>query len=165
MAAWLGLGCLAPAVFTLLTNIVAFLLLLLVKGKTGDFIYSLPIVVSFSLVAAMVVAWTFAPLMGFYMLKGQKGFEASDGQPARGFPRLYKAFVEGCIARRWLSAGVAVLVLVTGVMLVRTIGTSFFPKDLHDVFVVNLDLPEDSPIRETRDVALDAIRQIDALRG
>ena len=64
---------LAHAVFyATLTNVVAFLPLLLVKGKTGDFIYSLPIVVSWSLVAAMLVAWTIAPLLGFYMLKGQK---------------------------------------------------------------------------------------------
>src|SRR4029078_428051 len=95
MAAWLGPTRLARAVFyASFTNIVAFLPLLLVKGKTGDFIYSLPIVVSFSLVAAMLVAWTFAPLLGFYMLKGQKGFEGgSNGQPARGFPHLYKTFV------------------------------------------------------------------------
>lgn len=166
VAAWLGPKRLARAVFyATLTNIVAFLPLLLVEGKTGDFIYSLPIVVSLSLVAAMIVAWTFAPLLGLYLLRGQKGFEASDGQPSAGFPRLYKAFVERCIEHRFVSAGVAVLVLVAGGFLVRSIGSSFFPKDLHDVFVVNLDLPAGSPIRQTRDVALDAIRQIDALEG
>ncbi len=77
IAAWLGPRNLARAVFyATLTNIVAFVPLLLVKGKTGDFIYSLPIVVSFSLVASMLVAWTFAPLLGFYMLKGQKSLGA-----------------------------------------------------------------------------------------
>ncbi|HZL98939.1 MAG TPA: efflux RND transporter permease subunit [Planctomycetota bacterium] len=166
VAAWRGPTRLARAVFyATLTNIVAFLPLLLVKGKTGDFIYSLPIVVSLSLVAAMLVAWTFAPLMGFYLLKGQKGFEASDGKPITGFPRLYKAFVEHCIAHRFVSVGIAVLILSAGALLVGSIGSSFFPKDLHDVFVVNLDLPEGSPIRQTREVALDAIRQIDALEG
>lgn len=166
IAAWLGPKRLSRAVFyATFTNIVAFLPLLLVKGKTGDFIYSLPIVVSFSLFGAMIVAWTFAPLMGFYFLKGQKGFETSDGKPATGFPRLYKAFVEGCIAHRFVSTAVAVLILVSGALLVRTIGTSFFPKDLHSVFVVNLDLPEGSPIGKTRDVALDAVRRIDALEG
>jgi multidrug efflux pump subunit AcrB len=166
VAAWRGPQRLARAVFyATLTNIVAFLPLLLVKGKTGDFIYSLPIVVSLSLVAAMLVAWTFAPLLGFYVLKGQKGFEGSDGMPATGFPRLYKAFVERCIAHRFVSVGVAVLIMVAGALLVRSIGSSFFPKDLHDVFVVNLDLPEGSPLRQTREVTLDAIRQIDALEG
>ena len=111
IAAWLGPKRLAHAVFyATLTNIVAFLPLLLVKGKTGDFIYSLPIVVSWSLVAAMLVAWTFCPLLGFYMLKGQKSLGASDGgKPAGGFPRLYKAFVENCIAHRFRTTAVSLV--------------------------------------------------------
>lgn len=167
IAAWLGPKHLAHAVFyATLTNIVAFLPLLLVKGKTGDFIYSLPIVVSFSLLAAMLVAWTFSPLMGFYMLKGQKSLGAADGKPMTGFPRVYKAFVENCIAHRGRTVAVSVAILVGGALVcAKTIGTSFFPKDLHDVFVVNLDLPEGSPIRETRAVVLDAIREIDRLEG
>jgi multidrug efflux pump subunit AcrB len=90
VASWLGPRHLAHAVFyATLTNIVAFLPLLLVKGKTGDFIYSLPIVVSWSLFAAMLVAWTFCPLLGFYMLKGQKALGAADGgKSAGGFPRV-----------------------------------------------------------------------------
>lgn len=166
IAAWLGPKRLARAVFyATLTNIVAFLPLLLVEGETGDFIYSLPIVVSLSLVAAMLVAWTFAPLLGFYLLRGQKGLEGSDGTPAAGFSRVYRSFVERCIAHRFVTAGVAVLVLAGGALLVRSIGSSFFPKDLHDVLVVNLDLPEGSPIRQSREVALEAIREIDALEG
>lgn len=165
-AAWLGPKRLARAVFyATLTNIVAFLPLLLVKGKTGDFIYSLPIVVTFSLLAAMLVAWTFAPLLGYYMLRGQRGFEATNGQAPRGFPRLYQRFVAWCIAHRFRTLGVAVVVLAGGVLLTRLIGTSFFPKDLHDVFVVNLDLPEGAPLRETRAVAFEAIEAIEQLEG
>ncbi len=166
LAAWMGPKRLSRAVFyATLTNIVAFLPLLLVTGKTGDFIYSLPIVVSLSLFAAMIVAWTFAPLLGALILKGQSGFESADGKPVRGFPRLYKGLVEWCIGHRLLSMAGALSMLVAGAMLVRTIGVSFFPYDLHDVFVVNIDLPEGSPIARTRDVALDAVRQIDALEG
>jgi multidrug efflux pump subunit AcrB len=166
IAAWLGPKRLAHAVFyATLTNVVAFLPLLLVKGKTGDFIYSLPIVVSFSLVAAMIVAWTFAALLGFYVLKGQKSLGSTDGKPASGFPRLYKAFVEGCIAHRFRTVSIALVILGAGMLVCGSIGTSFFPKDLHSVFVVNLDLPEGSPIRATREVALEAVRKIDALEG
>lgn len=168
IASWLGPKHLAHAVFyATLTNIVAFLPLLLVKGKTGDFIYSLPIVVSWSLVAAMLVAWTFCPLLGFYMLKGQKALGAShDGKPAGRFPRLYKAFVENCIEHRIRTTAVALVILAAGALVCwGSIGTSFFPKDLHNVFTVNLDLPEGSPIRETRDVAMETIREIEALEG
>src|SRR4029453_3493964 len=100
------------------------------------------------------------------MLKGQKNLGGSDGKPASGFPRLYKAFVENCIAHRYRTTAIAVVILLAGVAVVHaTIGTSFFPKDLHNVFTVNLDLPEGSPIRATRAVAMDAIRKMDALEG
>jgi multidrug efflux pump subunit AcrB len=58
-----------------------------------------------------------------------------------------------------------VIILGAGMLVVNAIGTSFFPKDLHSVFVVNLDLPEGSPIRATREVAMEAVRKIDALEG
>jgi multidrug efflux pump subunit AcrB len=75
----------ARAVFyATLTNVVAFLPLLLVKGKTGDFIYSLPIVVSFSLLASMLVAWTFAPLLGFYA-QGSEGLKPPTASLQAGF--------------------------------------------------------------------------------
>lgn len=166
VAAWLGPKRLARAVFyATLTNVVAFLPLLLVKGKTGDFIYSLPIVVAFSLVSSMLLAWTFAPLLGYYMLKGQKGFEGESGATTTGFPRAYKRFVEGCIEHRYKSIAVAFLILGGGTLVASRIGTSFFPKDFHDVFVVNVDLPEGTPISETRDIALRTVKKIDELEG
>jgi multidrug efflux pump subunit AcrB len=100
------------------------------------------------------------------MLKGQKSLGGADGKPASGFPRLYKTFVEYCIGHRFRTVAIALALLVAGALVCwRTIGTSFFPKDLHNVFVVNLDLPEGSPIRATRDVAMEAVRKIDALEG
>ena len=50
VAAWLGPQKLARAIlYATVTNCVAFLPLLLVRGKTGEFIYSLPVVVTAAL--------------------------------------------------------------------------------------------------------------------
>ena len=77
VAAWLGPQKLARAIlYATVTNCVAFLPLLLVRGKTGDFIYSLPVVVTASLVSSRIVSMTFTPLLGYYILRGQKGLEA-----------------------------------------------------------------------------------------
>ena len=84
MAAWLGPQKLARAIlYATVTNCVAFLPLLLVKGRVGDFIYSLPVVVTASLVSSRIVSMTFMPLLGYYVLRGQKGFEAA-GDGGRG---------------------------------------------------------------------------------
>jgi multidrug efflux pump subunit AcrB len=68
-AAWLGPRHLRhPMVFGTLINIFAFLPLLLLSGDKGEFMKCLPIVIMISLLAALLVSFTFTPLIG--------GFEA-----------------------------------------------------------------------------------------
>jgi multidrug efflux pump subunit AcrB len=53
-----------PIVFGTLINIFAFLPLLMLTGDKGEFMKSLPVVVSLALFAALVVSFTFTPLIG-----------------------------------------------------------------------------------------------------
>jgi multidrug efflux pump subunit AcrB len=168
VAAWLGPQKLARAIlYATVTNCVAFLPLLLVRGKTGDFIYSLPVVVTVSLVSSRIVSMTFMPLLGYYLLRGQKGFESSGEK--RGvaglFARLYRHFSTWCLNHKALTLGTAVLLLVAGCVSLGSVGTAFFPKDLHNVFTVNVYLAEGTPIRQTEEEALRVVRAIDKLEG
>src|SRR5438270_5556108 len=57
VAAWLGPTKLANAIlFATITNIVAYLPLLMLSGLTAAFVYSLPIVLACSLVASRIVS-------------------------------------------------------------------------------------------------------------
>src|SRR5262249_47761346 len=68
-AAWVGPTRLATAiVYATVTNIVAYLPFLMLTGSMGQFLYSLPIVITVSLVASRVVSMTFIPLLGAYIL-------------------------------------------------------------------------------------------------
>jgi multidrug efflux pump subunit AcrB len=70
IAAWLGPTKLATAIlFATITNIVAYLPLLVIGGDVGRFIFSLPVVLTLSLVASRIVSMTFIPLIGYYLLK------------------------------------------------------------------------------------------------
>ncbi|MFH0788825.1 MAG: efflux RND transporter permease subunit, partial [Pseudomonadota bacterium] len=63
IAAWLGPTKLATAIlFATITNIVAYLPLLTLSGDTRLFLYSLPVVLTCSLVASRIVSMTFIPL-------------------------------------------------------------------------------------------------------
>jgi len=168
VAAWLGPQKLARAIlYATLTNCVAFLPLLLVHGATGEFIYSLPVVVTASLVASRVVSMTFIPLLGYHLLRGQLGLEAGLNGAGRGarFARLYNGFSELCMEHKWTSLGACLIVAGAAASLVPLIGTSFFPKDLHSVFTVDLFLPEGTPVRETKAEALRAVAEIDRVIG
>ncbi|HVX12214.1 MAG TPA: efflux RND transporter permease subunit [Pirellulales bacterium] len=168
VAAWLGPQKLARAIlYATITNCVAFLPLLLVGGLVGEYIYSLPMVVTASLVASRIVSMTFIPLLGYHLLKGQAGMEAGLAREGRGFrfAQLYNGFSELCMRYKWTSLISCLIVLATALSLVPLIGTSFFPKDLHSVFTIDLYLPEGTPIRETKVEALRAVTEVDRLLG
>ena len=168
VAAWLGPQKLARAIlYATVTNCVAFLPLLLVKGRVGDFIYSLPVVVVASLVSSRIVSMTFMPLLGYYVLRGQKGFEAAGEQGGRGarVARYYRRFSGWCLDHKALVLSVFVTLLCCGAAVLPLLGTSFFPKDLHDVFTVNVFLTEGSPIRETKGEVLKVLQEIERLEG
>ena len=70
IAAWLGPTKLATAIlFATITNIVAYLPLLLVSGESGRFLYSLPVVLACALVVSRIVSMTFIPMLGYYLLR------------------------------------------------------------------------------------------------
>lgn len=151
-AAWQGPTKLARAIFfATLTNIVAFAPLLLVTGTMGEFIYGLPMVVSLSLIASRIVSMTFMPLLGYYLLKGQKGFEAAlEGNgSAANFARKYNAITEWMLDHKGKSFAAFLAFLVIGLAPVFLIKTQFFPEEALSRFYIHVRLPEGADIRAT----------------
>jgi multidrug efflux pump subunit AcrB len=63
---WLGPTKIATAIlYATITNLVAYLPFLLVTGNTGEFLYSLPIVMTCALVASRLASMTFKPVLAF----------------------------------------------------------------------------------------------------
>ena len=58
--------------FATITNIVAYLPFLMITGDTGEFLYSLPIVMTCALVASRIVSMTFIPQLGYYLMRPGK---------------------------------------------------------------------------------------------
>ncbi len=159
VAAWSGPNKLAKAIlYATLTNTVAFAPLLLVKGGMGDFISSLPAVVVISLVASRIVSMTFMPLLGYYLLRGQQGYEgALDGQ---GFgarlARGYNGMTEWMLDNRGKSFLAFAIFLVIGLLPVTRIKTQFFPDEALQRFYIHVRLPEGSDVRATSALAKQA---------
>jgi multidrug efflux pump subunit AcrB len=167
-AAWQGPTKLAKAIlFATITNVVAFAPLLLVKGTMGDFIYSLPMVVSLSLVSSRIVSMTFMPLIGSYILQGQKGYEAAleDGGKGARLAQKYNAVTEWILDHKAKSFLGFVAFLIIGMSPAVLIKTQFFPEEAMTRFYVHVRLPEGSDIRATQDVAEAARQSLVATEG
>ncbi|HEV8367871.1 MAG TPA: efflux RND transporter permease subunit [Pyrinomonadaceae bacterium] len=153
VAAWLGPTKLATAiVYATITNIVAYLPFLMVKGATGEFLYTLPVVLVCSLIASRLVSMTFIPLLGYYLLR-PKAEKTIEERRKKGFAAQYYRLGTWAINHRWKVMAGAMGFLLLGGVLMSQLKTQFFPKDLSYLSYVDVWLPDDAPLSATNDAA------------
>jgi multidrug efflux pump subunit AcrB len=162
VAAWLGPTKLATAIFyATLTNIIAYGPFLMLTGNTGAFLRSLPIVMTASLLCALVVAMTFVPLLGFYILRPPKKKELTlEEKRRRGFYGFYNRLVGRAIQHRWLVSAGSLVFLLIGAFSASHLKQQFFPEDVQYWFYLDIWLPNDVPLTTTNDAALRAEQTI-----
>lgn len=153
IAAWLGPTKLATAIlYATITNIVAYLPFLMLTGDMGRFLYSLPIVLTCSLVASRLVSMTFIPLLGYYLLRPSKKQELPLAERRRrGFAGWYYKAGHWAIAHRWKVLGGSLAFLALGGFFGSQLKTQFTPKDLSYLSYIDVWLPEDAPLSATRE--------------
>ncbi|HEX4354051.1 MAG TPA: efflux RND transporter permease subunit, partial [Polyangiales bacterium] len=165
-AAWLGPTKLATAIlFATITNIVAYLPFLVLKGDNGQFIYSLPVVLTSSLVASRIVSMTFIPLLGYLILRAP---QTRRRRGPNAFVRGYRSLVGFCIDHRMIVCALSLVLLVVGFSTARGLRVAFFPQDLSYLSYVDVWLPEDAALAATRDKARavdEIIREVTADYG
>lgn len=145
-----------------MTNIVAYLPFLLPEGATGEFIYSLPVVLTSSLVASRLVSMTFIPLLGFYLLRPKAEASIAERRQ-KGFAAFYYRVGNAAINHRWKVLAGSLAFLALGGFFMSQLKQQFFPKDLSYLSFVDAWLPEDAPLSATNEAAHRAeevIRQV-----
>src|SRR5438477_2645789 len=165
IAAWLGPTKLATAIFfATLTNIIAYLPFLMLTGNTGEFLRSLPIVMTAALLCALVVATTFVPLLGYYIQRPPKKKELTvEEKRQRGFYGFYNRLVGRAIQHRWLVLAGSFVFLLFGGLAASHLKSQFFPEDVQYWFYLDIWLPNDAPLTAANDMATRAekvVRQV-----
>jgi multidrug efflux pump subunit AcrB len=156
IAAWLGPTKLASAIlYATITNIVAYLPFLMLSGTSGEFLFSLPVVLACSLVASRVVSMTFIPLLGYYLLK-PKAEPTIQERRTKGFPALYYRVGHFAIMHRWAVLAGSTIVLGLRAFIMSHLRTQYFPKDLAYLSYVDVWLPEDAPLTSTMEASMRA---------
>ncbi len=165
VAAWFGPFRLRRAIlFGTIINVFAFLPMVLLPSDVGAFVIALPLGVSLSLVASRIVSMTFVPLLGSYLLRGQKGLE--EGGELRSFPLFrwvdqlmlwalprYQRLLESALAHPYRALAVGGAALLASFALVPFIGKQFFPSADRNQFLIEVKLPEAATITQTREVS------------
>ncbi|MFA0964522.1 efflux RND transporter permease subunit [Roseivirga sp. BDSF3-8] len=141
-----------PVVFSILTNIIAFIPLLFIPGTTGKFWWPLPAVVIIVLAVSLFEALFILPShlghskkkdrlnIGKYITRYQERF-------AKGFERLvdtyYRPFLRKCLDNRYitLSASLGLLLVVGGYGYSDHMGMILMPEVSADEIEAGVSLP------------------------
>ncbi len=154
IAAWLGPTKLATAIlYATITNIVAYIPFLLLTGSTGEFLYSLPIVMTCSLVASRLISMSFIPYLGYYLLrpKKEKSLEELKSQGLMGY---YARAARFSIDHRWKFFVASLVFLAVGVFIFAQLKTAFFPQDVQYWSYIDVWLPNDANLGATNETTL-----------
>lgn len=151
VAAWLGPTKIARAIlYATITNAIAYLPFLLLKGDTGRYLFAMPVVITASLVASRLVSMTFIPFLGRYLLIASKKPKLSDDERrSKGFSGMYYKLGGFLIDHRYWVLILSLLPVAGGFYLQTHLKPQFFPNDLSYLFYVDVWLPEDASIVAT----------------
>ena len=157
-ASWIGPTKLARAIlYATATNIIAYLPFLMLTGSTGDFLRSLPIVMTAALVSSRLVSMTFIPLLGYYLLRpGKKPAPTIEQRRSHGFYGFYYRTAGLAIRWRWAVLALSLVFLLGGGMVATRLKSQFFPEDVQYWSYVDVWLPNNAPLSLTNDLAAQA---------
>ncbi|MGB3588301.1 MAG: efflux RND transporter permease subunit [Tunicatimonas sp.] len=134
-----------------LTTVLAFAPLSLLSSGPGEFLRTLPLTVIFALLASLVLALAFTPIITSQVLSSKsigKGTWISH-QIDHFVSRFYRPAVNFALRRGWVPVVVGVLMLAGAGALFPSIGVSFFPTADKSLLLVSVDLPYSANLERT----------------
>jgi multidrug efflux pump subunit AcrB len=143
-----------PLLTSSLTTILAFVPMLLVTGQTGEYAYSLPMVVIILLLSSWFLSMYMTPCMSFWFMKVAGKTTASspaseDSHYDGKFYRVYQDLLETVLRFRKLALIGGIGMLVLGGFVASQLPKEFFGPSERNQFLVYLDMPAGTRIDTT----------------
>lgn len=153
------------------TTLLAFAPLALLNSGAGEFLRSLPVTVILVLIASLILAITFTPIMASKVLSSKRKPGKKTGliSPLLDLmvTRVYQPMLRGAMKRWYFVIPGALLIFVGSFSLFPKIGVSFFPTADKPLLLIEVDSPEGTTIDETEravNFVENTLAQIDFVR-
>jgi len=137
-----------PLLGATVIGIMAFSGIGLSSDITGEFLFSLFAVISFSLLLSWVLAITVTPLFGYLFLTVKLADSGVDPYASSVY-QVYEAVLRGVLHARVLTIVALVLITVACFAGFGSVKQEFFPYSNTPLFYINYQLPEGADIRTT----------------
>lgn len=136
-----------PMLTGTLVTVAGFVPIGLNASSAGEYTFTLFAVIAVALLVSWVVAVLFAPVLGVHLLSAKvKAHDAEPGRIGRGFNHG----LLWCMRHRWITIIGTVLLFLLAVFSMRFVQNQFFPSSDRPEILVDLNLPQNASIDETR---------------
>ena len=147
-----------PILVSTITTIVVFFPVLFLTGVARNLFIPLALTISFALIMSFFVSRTVTPLLCYYWLKpghGKKptGIPGAISRALDGMDRAYGRSLRFVLGHRLVTITVILGLFAASLLLVKRIGTEFFPESDEAQFAVNYKTPIGSRVEKTEEVA------------
>ncbi|MDQ0390785.1 efflux RND transporter permease subunit [Labrys monachus] len=136
-----------PMLTGTLVTVAGFIPIGLNDSSAGQYTFTLFVVIAVALLVSWIVAVVFAPLLGVTILP--RSMKRHDEKPSR-FTAAFKALLLGAMRWRWLTIAVCLGLLAASVVGMGHVQQQFFPSSDRPELLVDMTLPQNSTIAETK---------------
>ena len=136
-----------------LTTIVVFIPLIFLKGITGIMFKELAVMVIVTIVASLVTALTFTPMLASRFLSAKSSFEKHGW--FKYIEDLYGSALDWALVHRIKTVIIAVLILLGSIALIPLMGTEFFPEEDTGDIRVTVELPPGKRMEESLKIGME----------
>lgn len=155
-----------PLLASTVTTVLAFLPIALAPGPVSEFVGPISYGVAFAVVSSFLLAMTVIPALAGYFAAGPRPGVRShwwrDGFSSPRLTRVYRRSLDRVLARPSLGVAVSLVLPMAGFVAGGTLTEQFFPPNDRNQFQVQMVLPTQTSIAETRDRVLRARRLVEA---
>jgi multidrug efflux pump subunit AcrB len=154
-----------PLIAGTMTTVAVFAPLFFLSGIVGKFISSIPFTIIFVLLASIVVALGFVPLLAVLLTKDHKNrFEDMQEMWSERAQHWYKGFLANMLENRkkqnkFFAALAIGLVVAISLPITGLLKVSFFPQDDQDYVFVSVERPQGTPLEKT-DLSVREVEEI-----
>jgi multidrug efflux pump subunit AcrB len=157
-----------PVITATITTLIAFIPIILLPDKAGDFIRSLPVTIIATLSVSLFITLTLSPFIASRFFRRETPGKRDD---RRIFERFIERIVKGpyskilefSIRREFLVLLLALLILAISAYAFTYVGVSYFPKAETPQLTILIDLPEGADLELTREAALHVEQVLDTI--
>lgn len=149
-----------PMLTGTLITAAGFLPIGMANSAVGEYTFAIFAVTAAALLISWVVSVYFVPYLGQWLLRTKPKFKTSENDDAvhvdlydTPFYTRFKALVNWCVARRWITILITLSALVLGFVGMGKVQQQFFPDSSRREIIVDLWLPEGSSFDTTEAIA------------